>query len=113
MDGMSPVLRNQLGFQCASLDYAHCNLEHTFMFLLSVICYPKRKHGSSGVVPLEFPSPGDPESRREIGCGLDEAACEFSGIGHGSIIWKLKARTMHARGHKISNNSPGCFLLVA
>ena len=59
------------------------------------------------------PFPGDPESRREIGCGLDEAACEFSGIGHGSIIWKLKARTMHARGHKISNNSPGCFLLVA
>ena len=69
------------------------------LFLLSVICHLKQ--GSSGVVPLRGPSSGDPESRREIGCGLDEAACEFSGIGHGSIFWKLKARTMHARGHKI------------
>ena len=35
------VLWNQMGFQCASLGYAHCNLEPTSMFLLSVICYLK------------------------------------------------------------------------
>ena len=70
-----------------------------FCYLLSVICY--LKHDSSGVLPLGDPFPGDPKSRREIGCGLDEAACEFSGIGHGSILWKLNARTMHAQGHKI------------
>ena len=69
------------------------------MFLLSVICC--LKHGSSGVVPLEDPFPGDPESKREIWCGLGEAACEFSGIGHGSIFGEIKARTMHARKHKI------------
>ena len=44
------------------------------------------KHGSSGVVPLGDPSPEDPESRREIGCGLDGAPCEFSGIGQGPIF---------------------------
>ena len=69
------------------------------MFLLSVIYY--LKHGSSGVATLGDPSPGDPESRRETGCGLDQVACEFSGIDHGPIFWKLKARTIHVRGHKI------------
>ena len=47
------VLRNQLGFQWSGVGYAHCNLESTPTFLLSVICCLKQ--GSSGVV-----SPGGP-----------------------------------------------------
>ena len=90
-----------------------CALQFGVHSHVSVICHLLSQTGfERGCVPGGG-STGDPESRRESWCGLDEAACEFSGIGHGSIIWKLKARTMHARGHKISNNSPGCFLLVA
>ena len=93
----SSVLRNKLGLQWSGVGYAHCNLESTPTFLLSVICFLKQ--GSSGVVSRGG-STGDPESRRESWCGLDEAACEFSGIGHGPIFWELKARTMHAQGYR-------------
>ena len=42
------VLRNQLALQWSGLGHAHCNLESTPTFLLSVICCLKQ--GSSGVV---------------------------------------------------------------
>ena len=69
---------------------------------VSVTCYLSSQTGfERGCAPEGGGSSGDPESRREIGCGLDEAACEFPDTGHGSFFWKLKARTLHARGHKI------------
>ena len=93
------VLRNQLALQWSGLGHAHCNLESTPTFLTSVICYLEQ--GSSGGVPPGGGLAKDPESRRESGCGLDEASCGFSGIGHGLIFWELQARTMHAQGCNI------------